>query len=326
VSSNAVLTVLLDSDGDRIWDAWERAYGLSPTDRNDAALDPDSDGMTSLQEYIAGTNPQDRRSVLKLEPPEVSVLDSPFSAFLSFVARSNKSYTLEWKESASAGKWTKMADVPARTNEHVEVVSDPFPLALGRIYRLVTPQTPGSVPTGPVILSSPRSHVADIDDTVVFNVFGFGREPLSYQWAFSNASTLQPLSASTAELVLTNAQFTDQGGYVVTVSDAQGAAETSAPALLALRPRIVAHPQNATAAIGQSVRFEIAATGNPPLRYRWRHNQRWLTTETNSVLIIDNVQANDAGTYVALVTHPTLLGQVGIASSNAVLVVSGNDR
>ncbi|HMO51380.1 MAG TPA: hypothetical protein PKE26_08935 [Kiritimatiellia bacterium] len=44
-----------DSDGDGIPDGYEVARGLNPLNPADALLDPDNDGMTTWQEYIAGT-------------------------------------------------------------------------------------------------------------------------------------------------------------------------------------------------------------------------------------------------------------------------------
>ncbi len=46
-----------DIDGDGIPDAWEIEYGLDPTDPDDWDYDADSDGLTNLQEYNAGANP-----------------------------------------------------------------------------------------------------------------------------------------------------------------------------------------------------------------------------------------------------------------------------
>lgn len=45
-----------DADKDGMPDWFEKLYGLDPN-LNDAALDPDGDGRTNLEEYNAGTNP-----------------------------------------------------------------------------------------------------------------------------------------------------------------------------------------------------------------------------------------------------------------------------
>ncbi len=47
-----------DIDGDNLPDSWETAHGLNPNNPFDAALDPDNDGYTNLEEYQNGTDPQ----------------------------------------------------------------------------------------------------------------------------------------------------------------------------------------------------------------------------------------------------------------------------
>jgi type VI secretion system secreted protein Hcp len=53
-----------DSDEDGMPDEFETRYGLDKT-RNDAAEDKDGDGMSNLDEYLAGTDPSQSNSVFR---------------------------------------------------------------------------------------------------------------------------------------------------------------------------------------------------------------------------------------------------------------------
>ena len=55
--SVSVTVTSLDVDGDGMDDGWEDANGLDPTDAADAADDPDGDGVSNLDEFLAGTDP-----------------------------------------------------------------------------------------------------------------------------------------------------------------------------------------------------------------------------------------------------------------------------
>ena len=49
----------LDADEDGLPDAWEKKYGLNPSDAADAEADADGDDFTNLEEFLAKTDPTD---------------------------------------------------------------------------------------------------------------------------------------------------------------------------------------------------------------------------------------------------------------------------
>ncbi|HKQ40144.1 MAG TPA: hypothetical protein VJ063_18875, partial [Verrucomicrobiae bacterium] len=130
------VVVLADTDKDGLPDAWESANGLDPLVAGDGALDSDGDTMSNYAEYLAGTNPQDATSYLRVEG-----VAAGNSATITFQAMSNKTYTVEFTDALSPGPWTRLTDIAATATNHPAMVVDPAPFNT-RFYRLATPRQP----------------------------------------------------------------------------------------------------------------------------------------------------------------------------------------
>jgi hypothetical protein len=305
-----------DSDGDGMPDWWENLYNFDPFNSGDANLDSDGDGLTNLQEFMAGTNPRSAQSVLRFT--SITTGANGANVTLTFTAASNQTYSIMWKESLDAGEWTKLADFGAQAAERTEIFVDPLPPSPMRVYRLVTPQQPGAANPMPAILTSPKTTATDYDGAALFAVQAVGDSALSYQWLF-NSNLLAGATGPT--LVVPKAEFSDSGFYAVTVSDLTGS-KTSRSVYLGVKPHITAQPQDQAVRIGDSVTLGITAQSSWPLTYRWLHNGRPVPNATTAALTLQNVQPADAGRYKVIVSHQLPGGRYSLGSSNATLTVT----
>ena len=312
-----VALVQLDSDGDGIPDDWMQQYfghaTAKPEDFSRPSDDPDGDSLSNWQEYIAGTVPTDARSKLNVE----TMGQTLGSNWVAFAATSNRTYSLQFRESFQAGSWTTIADQPATASNRFQTLADPYPLTRGRLYRIVTPSQPRPANAGPIILESPQPSNPLLGDSVDFAVVAVGDGPLAYQWLFNQTNSLFP---SQANLLLTNIQPPSSGRYSVIVSDQHGSA-MAGPALLLVRPVILSQPQDQTVKVGESVSLQTSASGLDPLRFQWRRDGRRLAGQTNAVITIEHAETADGGIYSVLVSHTTPAGVATTLSRGARLTV-----
>ena len=171
-------------------------------------------------------------------------------------------------------------------------------------------------PTVPTITSQPTNQTVVVGQTASFSVTASGTPPLSYQWSFD---TTNIVGATNATLVLPDVQLTNAGVYAVVVSNPGGSVLSSNATLTVLTPpMIITQPTNQAVYIGGTASFGVTAFGTSPLSYQWNFNQTNIANATNAMLMLTNVQPNQAGTYAVLVANPVNF----ILSSNAVLIVN----
>ncbi|HKQ36748.1 MAG TPA: lamin tail domain-containing protein [Verrucomicrobiae bacterium] len=123
------IAAIVDADGDGLPDQWETDNGVTDPD-----ADPDGDTMSNLAEYIAGTNPNDGQSYLKVDKLTLGA-----GAAVRFNAVSNKTYTVEYTDGLGTSPWTRLADTYATSNSGPVTVTDPN-FTAKRFYRLATPK------------------------------------------------------------------------------------------------------------------------------------------------------------------------------------------
>src|SRR6185503_11161387 len=69
------------------------------------------------------------------------------------------------------------------------------------------------------------------------------------------------------------------------------------------QPIITTQPQSQTNFADTDATFLVAATGTPPLKYQWQFYSSPLSNQTNTTLVLTNVQTAYAGDYTVVVTN-----------------------
>lgn len=81
-------------------------------------------------------------------------------------------------------------------------------------------------------------------------------------------------------------------------------------------PQILNEPSSASVMAGGTAALIVGVSGSPPLTYQWLHNNSPLPVLTNSLLLLEAVTTNQAGTYQVIASSP-----FGAATSAPVTLV-----
>ncbi len=136
------LLLWIDDDGDGIPGWWEELHGLSDSDPSDAGIDADGDGFTNRQEYLAGTDPRDASSVLRVGEIAQRALEDGGGVAVSWASAAGRRYKLE--RSYNLRDWTTIADEEEAAPPLNTVVDDTPPPDGRAFYRLELLETSGT--------------------------------------------------------------------------------------------------------------------------------------------------------------------------------------
>ena len=127
-SALACLNVLppADTNGNNIPDYWEAAYGIT-----DPTGDPDGDGFTNWQEYLANTNPTNSASALRIGEPGLT-LEGYFT--FTWTGIGGTRYRIEYSDSAANGGFSGVFTEIARP---ASLEMAPLPLGASSVCRFV---------------------------------------------------------------------------------------------------------------------------------------------------------------------------------------------
>jgi alpha-tubulin suppressor-like RCC1 family protein len=115
------VTLWTDSDGDGMPDDYEAQFPfLDPLDPNDAGLDHDGDGLSNLEEYLAGTDPGDPLSYLRITAVGIG---EGRAVVIVWGSAPNRFYTIERTADLKAGFTPLVEHIPATPPENVFVDS-----------------------------------------------------------------------------------------------------------------------------------------------------------------------------------------------------------
>jgi hypothetical protein len=106
------------------------------------AADPDGDGQSNFQEYLAGTDPRDAQSCLAIDSATAST-GTPQTIHLRFNGVADRTYSIQYQNSPAGRNWLKLTNLPPPlVSGMMDVPVARATNSATRYYRVVTPWQP----------------------------------------------------------------------------------------------------------------------------------------------------------------------------------------
>ena len=123
------------SVNDTIPDAWRALYfggdGTTTNSQSCATCDADNDGVNNLQEFLAGTNPTNATSALKL----VAMNPNPSNTVANFLSATGAVYQVQSRDDLSTGVWSITMDQISGNGTNIFILNPNAPSSK-RFFRL----------------------------------------------------------------------------------------------------------------------------------------------------------------------------------------------
>jgi uncharacterized protein (TIGR02597 family) len=169
----------MDSDGDGLSDTFELSHGFDMFDPSDGSADVDGDGLSNRDEYIAGTDPQQSSSALRI----LSMVKLSEGLGIRFPSDPSRIYGLEANDDYPDGPWEAIPTSEFHENGITEAIDSYWNFSARRVYRVVVKNVSGAVAYSPVAGFIRMPLLPDTDTMVsapLFRPAAFSGTVLSY--------------------------------------------------------------------------------------------------------------------------------------------------
>jgi len=242
----------------------------------------------------------------------------------------------QWQVSTDGGSTFSNLDtsaIPSAATASVTLSNIQFTNA--GIYRLIVTNNAGSsissnctvtvsvTPVAPTISTNPVGATVLGGTSYTFNVIVNGTSPLTYQWQNStDGVTFTPITGATsASYTIPSVALSDEGYYLVTVTNVAGSATSTAAQLVVDQPLAITNQPVGTALnLGASYVLSATAAGKPAPNYQWYLNGSPIAGATSSTYTIVSASATDAGIYTVIASNSA--GDSVTSTGAAVAVLS----